>query len=115
MSGRVCYNFASLSLFSNTLSSNVVSEMGEMQQWLIDMAVFLYAILNIGTALADNFPMLVIFCFLIGVAGSVALNNVAGTISDLFGVCGLLPFPSLPHAPGIFTHKWHHQLTFCFC
>jgi MFS family permease len=29
--------------------------------------------------------MLVIFCFLIGVAGSVALNNVAGTISDLFG------------------------------
>ncbi|KAK5484925.1 hypothetical protein LTR83_008751 [Exophiala xenobiotica] len=50
-----------------------------------NMAVFLYAILNIGTALADNFPMLVIFCFLIGVAGSVALNNVAGTISDLFG------------------------------
>jgi MFS family permease len=96
MSGRVCYDFASLSLFSNTLSSNVVSRDGRDAAMLTDMAVFLYAILNIGTALADNFPMLVIFCFLIGVAGSVALNNVAGTISDLFGVCGLasLPFSS---------------------
>ena len=59
-----------------------------------NIAVLLYAILNIGTALADNFPMLVIFCFLIGVAGSVALNNVAGTISDLFGVCAL-PIPGI--------------------
>ncbi|KAK5214472.1 hypothetical protein LTS03_004135 [Exophiala xenobiotica] len=55
------------------------------RKWVYVGAIFLYAILNIGTALADNFPMLVIFCFLIGVAGSVALNNVAGTISDLFG------------------------------
>lgn len=56
---------------------------GETDGFLL---VLLYAILNVGTALADNFPMLVIFCFLIGCAGSVALNNVAGTISDLFGV-----------------------------
>lgn len=48
--------------------------------------VLLYAILNIGTALAQNLPMLIIFCFLIGVAGSVAMTNVAGTVSDLFGV-----------------------------
>jgi hypothetical protein len=50
------------------------------------LEVFLYAVLNIGTALAYNLPMLIIFCFLIGVAGSSALNNVAGTIADLFGV-----------------------------
>ncbi|KIW15724.1 hypothetical protein PV08_05774 [Exophiala spinifera] len=55
------------------------------RKWVYVGAILLYAILNIGTALADNYPMLVIFCFLIGVAGSVALNNVAGTISDLFG------------------------------
>jgi len=55
------------------------------RKWVYVGSILLYAILNIGTALADNFPMLVIFCFLIGVAGSVALNNVAGTISDLFG------------------------------
>ncbi len=67
-----------------------------------NIAVLLYAILNIGTALADNFPMLVIFCFLIGVAGSVALNNVAGTISDLFGVCAV-PVTSLE------IHKMHQH------
>ncbi|KAL6244682.1 hypothetical protein RBB50_008210 [Rhinocladiella similis] len=55
------------------------------RKWVYVVAILFYAILNIGTALADNYPMLVIFCFLIGVAGSVALNNVAGTISDLFG------------------------------
>lgn len=38
-----------------------------------------------GCAYALNLPMLVIFMFLIGTAGSTALSNVAGTISDLFG------------------------------
>ncbi|OAP56305.1 hypothetical protein AYL99_09484 [Fonsecaea erecta] len=55
------------------------------RKWVYVVSIALYAILNIGTALADNFPMLVIFCFLIGCAGSVALCNVAGTIADLFG------------------------------
>ncbi|OAG34800.1 hypothetical protein AYO21_11014 [Fonsecaea monophora] len=55
------------------------------RKWVYVGATLFYAILNIGTALADNFPMLVIFCFLIGCAGSVALCNVAGTIADLFG------------------------------
>ncbi|KAK4937371.1 hypothetical protein LTR10_021980 [Elasticomyces elasticus] len=55
------------------------------RKWVYVIAILMYAILNVGTALADNFPMLVIFCFLIGCAGSVALNNVAGTIADLFG------------------------------
>lgn len=55
------------------------------RKWVYVGSIALYAILNIGTALADNFPMLVIFCFLTGCAGSVALCNVAGTIADLFG------------------------------
>jgi multidrug resistance protein len=55
------------------------------RKWVYVVSILLYAILNIGTALADNFPMLVIFCFLIGCAGSTALSNVAGTIADLFG------------------------------
>jgi multidrug resistance protein len=55
------------------------------RKWVYVGSVAMYAILNIGTALADNYPMLVIFCFLIGCAGSVALCNVAGTIADLFG------------------------------
>jgi len=83
------------------------------RKWVYVGAIFLYAILNIGTALADNFPMLVIFCFLIGVAGSVALNNVAGTISDLFGVCGLasLPFPS-PSPCGIHINASNTDILF---
>lgn len=38
-----------------------------------------------GTAYARNLPMLIIFMFLAGTAGSTALSNVAGTIADLFG------------------------------
>lgn len=49
------------------------------------MSIFVYAILNIGCAKALNLPMLIIFQFLCGTAGSVALCNVAGTIADLFG------------------------------
>jgi MFS family permease len=49
------------------------------------VSIFLYAVLNIGTALADNLPMLIIFQFLCGAAGSTALTNVAGTIADLWG------------------------------
>ena len=55
------------------------------RKWVYVGSIFLYAILNIGTALAINLPMLIIFCFLIGLAGSTALSNVAGTIADLFG------------------------------
>lgn len=49
------------------------------------MSIFVYSILNIGCAKALNLPMLIIFQFLCGTAGSVALCNVAGTIADLFG------------------------------
>lgn len=55
------------------------------RKWVYVGAIFVYAILNIGCAKALNLPMLVIFQFLCGAAGSVALCNVAGTIADLFG------------------------------
>src|ERR1700759_4316491 len=45
-----------------------ISDIGG-RKWVYVVSILLYAILNIGTALADNFPMLVIFCFLIGCAG----------------------------------------------
>ena len=55
------------------------------RKWVYVGAIFVYAILNIGCAKALNLPMLIIFQFLCGAAGSVALCNVAGTIADLFG------------------------------
>ncbi|KAJ9144142.1 Vitamin b6 transporter bsu1 [Pleurostoma richardsiae] len=55
------------------------------RKWVYVVSIALYAILNIGTALAMNLPMLIIFQFLCGAAGSTALSNVAGTIADMFG------------------------------
>ncbi|KAI1106969.1 MFS general substrate transporter [Jackrogersella minutella] len=55
------------------------------RKWIYVASIGIYAILNVGTALARNLPMLIIFQFLCGVAGSTALSNVAGTIADLFG------------------------------
>ncbi|KAH9904338.1 MFS general substrate transporter [Xylariomycetidae sp. FL2044] len=55
------------------------------RKWVYVASIGVYAILNIGTALALNLPMLIIFQFLCGAAGSTALSNVAGTIADLFG------------------------------
>ncbi|KAI9829679.1 MAG: hypothetical protein M1819_006050 [Sarea resinae] len=55
------------------------------RKWIYVVAIFIYALVNIGCALALNLPMLIIFMFLAGTSGSVALSNVAGTIADLFG------------------------------
>lgn len=55
------------------------------RKWVYVGSILVYAILNIGTALAYNLPMLIIFQFLCGAAGSTALSNVAGTIADLWG------------------------------
>jgi len=54
------------------------------RKWVYVISIFLYGVLNIGTALAYNLPMLIIFQFLCGAAGSTALSNVAGTIADLW-------------------------------
>ncbi|APA06550.1 hypothetical protein SS1G_12744 [Sclerotinia sclerotiorum 1980 UF-70] len=55
------------------------------RKWIYVISIAFYAILNFGTAYALNLPMLIIFMFLAGTAGSTALSNVAGTIADLFG------------------------------
>ncbi|KAH6678570.1 major facilitator superfamily domain-containing protein [Halenospora varia] len=55
------------------------------RKWVYVASITAYAILNFGTAYARNLPMLIIFMFLAGTAGSTALSNVAGTIADLFG------------------------------
>lgn len=55
------------------------------RKWIYVITTALYAIMNIGSAGNRNFPMLVIFQFLCGTAGSVALANVAGTTADLWG------------------------------
>jgi multidrug resistance protein len=55
------------------------------RKWVYVGSIVMYAILNVGTAQAINLPMLIIFQFLCGAAGSTALTNVAGTIADLFG------------------------------
>ena len=55
------------------------------RKWVYVGSIAVYAILNIGTALAINLPMLIIFQLLCGTAGSTAVSNVAGTIADLFG------------------------------
>ncbi|KAH7020646.1 vitamin b6 transporter bsu1 [Macrophomina phaseolina] len=54
------------------------------RKWVYVISILLYAILNIGSALARNLPMLIVFQFLCGAAGSTALSNVAGTIADMF-------------------------------
>ncbi|QSZ35266.1 hypothetical protein DSL72_008135 [Monilinia vaccinii-corymbosi] len=55
------------------------------RKWIYVISIAVYAIVNFGTAYAVNLPMLIIFMFLAGIAGSTALSNVAGTIADLFG------------------------------
>lgn len=55
------------------------------RKWVYVVSIAVYAVLNIGTALAYNLPMLIIFQLLCGIAGSTAVSNVAGTIADLFG------------------------------
>ncbi|KAK3936569.1 vitamin b6 transporter bsu1 [Diplogelasinospora grovesii] len=55
------------------------------RKWVYVASILAYALLNFGTALAVDLPMLIVFQFLCGAAGSTALSNVAGTIADLFG------------------------------
>ncbi|KAK8175558.1 major facilitator superfamily domain-containing protein [Phyllosticta citrichinensis] len=54
------------------------------RKWVYVVSIAVFALLNIATALARTLPMLIVFQFLCGAAGSTALSNVAGTIADLF-------------------------------
>jgi len=88
-------------LFRLKLTDSLCRDIGG-RKWVYVASISAYAILNFvdpfapvsmelglitiqGCAFAQNLPMLIIFMFLIGVAGSTALSNVAGTIADLFG------------------------------
>ncbi|KAF8342986.1 putative vitamin B6 transporter [Cantharellus anzutake] len=55
------------------------------RKWVYVCFTYLYALVSVGTAIPNGLPMLIIFMFLSGVTGSVAMCNVAGTIADLFG------------------------------
>ncbi|OBA17511.1 uncharacterized protein OGAPODRAFT_15756 [Ogataea polymorpha] len=55
------------------------------RKWVYVFSTLLYVIFNFGCAYPKNMPMLAIFMFIIGLCGSTALSNVAGTIGDLFG------------------------------
>jgi MFS family permease len=54
------------------------------RKWIYVFSIAFYVIFNFGCAFPLNMPMLAIFMFIIGLCGSTALSNVAGTIGDLF-------------------------------
>ncbi|TID31388.1 hypothetical protein CANINC_000017 [Pichia inconspicua] len=54
------------------------------RKWIYVVSIFFYVILNFGCAYPLNMPMLAIFMFLIGLCGSTATTNIAGTVGDLF-------------------------------
>lgn len=55
------------------------------RKWIYVFSTFLYVIFNFGCAWPTGMAMIAIFMFLIGVCGSTALSNVAGSIGDMFG------------------------------
>lgn len=55
------------------------------RKWIYVFSIMFYVIFNFGCAWPLNMPMIAIFMFIIGLCGSTALSNVAGTIGDLFG------------------------------
>lgn len=55
------------------------------RKWVYVFSIVFYVIFNFGCAWPLNMPMLAIFMFLAGLAGSTAVSNVAGTVGDLFG------------------------------
>lgn len=54
------------------------------RKWIYVISIIFYVIFNFGCAWPLNMPMVAIFMFIIGVCGSTALSNVAGTIGDMF-------------------------------
>lgn len=54
------------------------------RKWIYVFSMVFYVIFNFGCAWPLNMAMVAIFMFIIGVCGSTAVSNVAGTIGDLF-------------------------------
>lgn len=55
------------------------------RKWIYVFSIFFYVVFNFGCAWPTNMAMIAIFMFIIGLCGSTALSNVAGTIGDMFG------------------------------
>lgn len=55
------------------------------RKWIYVFSIFIYTIANFGCAYTLNMPMLAIFMFFLGLSGSTATTNIAGTVGDLFG------------------------------
>ncbi|KAL8283383.1 hypothetical protein RQP46_005793 [Phenoliferia psychrophenolica] len=75
--------YCSLQMFVTILSTDYLS----VEYLIQEMFGCSTQIVTLGQAEngSTNLPMLIIFMFLSGLTGSVALCNVAGTIADLFG------------------------------
>lgn len=55
------------------------------RKWVYVFSIVFYVIFNFGCAWPRNMAQLAIMMFIIGVCGSTAVSNVAGTVGDLFG------------------------------
>lgn len=55
------------------------------RKWVYVFSIVFYVIFNFGCAWPMNMAQLAIMMFIIGVCGSTAVSNVAGTVGDLFG------------------------------
>lgn len=85
-SAQVAALTQSMFIVGNTVGCAFLGPLSDIngRKWVYVGSIAVYALLNIGCALPLNMPMLAIFQFLAGTAGSTAASNVAGTISDLF-------------------------------
>ncbi|KAI9837945.1 MAG: hypothetical protein M1837_002653 [Sclerophora amabilis] len=77
----------SLYIAGNAIGPALLGPLSDIggRKWVYVASSLCFALLNTGSALALNLPMLIIFQLLCGMAGSTGLSNVAGTIADLFG------------------------------
>lgn len=55
------------------------------RKWVYVFSIVFYVIFNFGCAWPKNMAQIAILMFIIGVCGSTAVSNVAGTVGDLFG------------------------------
>ncbi|GME67833.1 unnamed protein product [Ambrosiozyma monospora] len=78
----------SMLILGNALGPAFLGPLSDIagRKWVYVFTTLLFTIFNFGTAYAKNMGMMAIFMFFLGLWGSCSLCNVAGTISDLFGL-----------------------------
>ncbi|CDK24868.1 unnamed protein product [Kuraishia capsulata CBS 1993] len=77
----------SLFIIGTAVGPAVLGPMSDLggRKWIYVVSMVFYILCSIGCALPRNMAQLAIFMLLLGISGSCALSNVAGTIGDLFG------------------------------